>query len=505
MSIPKEPRQLMINIMYIVLTAILALNVSAEILNAFFTMDNSLSASNSLVESTNAQIRASINEQAEAYPQFSPFKDKAAQAEEITKAFFDHLSDLRNELIEGSGGLDEENMPVGKKDKDITTRLLVDEGKGDVLEQLIGNTRDQLLSLIDEEDKRAAMALSIPLKVAELPEGTDKKTWAQFNFFQMPIAAVLPILTKLQNDAKVAETALLNYFVNEISYKPTLDEYAAIVSSDKSYVIKNEEYKAEIFLGAYSTTTDNISIKVDGRSVPVRNGKAMFSVTPNDIGNKSYEAVISVLNPLTGERKNYKKTFNFEVGERSVTASADKMNVFYIGVDNPLSISAAGVPSALVEVNGEGGLRLTKKSNGKYNVRATRPGKAKVMVSGGGLVPTSFEYRVKKIPDPVVKLGRQAGGTIGKSTFTVHEGLVPHLENFDFEATCTIQGFEVARVRKGKDVQYALNQGGKFKGDAKRIVKGARQGDIYYFDKIKVRCPGDTAGRKINGLMFKIR
>jgi len=320
----------------------------------------------------------------------------------------------------------------------------------------------------------------------------------------MPMAAVLPMMTKFQNDVKVAETALLNYFVNEISYKPTLDEYAAIGSSDKSYVIKNEEYTAEIFLGAYSTTTDNISIKVGGQRIPVRNGKAIFTAKPNSIGNKKYDAVISVRNPLTGEVKSYKKTFNFEVGERSVVASADKMNVFYMGVDNPLSISAAGVPTEKVQVRGEG-VTLSKKSNGKLNVKATRPGKAKIIVTGGGLAPTSFEYRVKKIPDPVVKLGRSIGGTMGKGEFRVHKGLVPHLENFDFEATCNVVGFEVARVRKGKDVQVALNQGGRYKGDAKRIVKSAEQGDIYYFDKIKVRCPGDQASRRINGLIFKIR
>ncbi len=504
MSIPKEPRQLMINIMYIVLTAILALNVSAEILNAFLTMNESISESSQIVGASNNSLMNAISDQADAYKQFKPFQEKAAQAQEISKKFYAYVEELKELTITESGGFDEDNKLVGLKDKDVTTRLFVDENRGEELETKIIETRERLLELIEEDEARETVAANIPLNIKPIPEDSDKENWAQFTFSQMPVAAILPMLSKFQNDVRVAETALLNYYANKISVKPTHDEYDAIVSADKSYVIKGEELSAEIFLGAYSSTTNSVSVSVDGRSYPVRNGKALFTTTANDVGTKEMDVVVSVKNPLTGERKSYRKKFTYEVGERSVAISADKMNVFYVGVDNPLSLSVAGVPSSKVNVDAQG-VTLQKVRNGKYNVKPTKIGDAKITVSGGGLAPTTYQYRVKKIPTPIVKLGNSIGGSMKAAEFKIHKGVYPHLENFDFEATCNVVGFELTRLPKKDDPQFAKNNGGKYGAEAQRLVQRAQPGDIYYFDKIKVRCPGDVNSRKINGLVFNIR
>ena len=504
MSIPKEPRQLMINLMYIVLTALLALNVSAEVLHAFFSMDDSMSESNCLMDGSNRKLADAISEQADAYTQFEPYKEKAKEVQVIADEFFDLVEKMKTEMVEAAGGIGDDDMPVRKADKDIPTRLLVVEGRGDNLKNKVIETREKLLSLIDDPSAKAVIGKAIPLKIKEIPADSDKKDWAQFHFQQMPVAAVMPMLTKFQNDVKVAETAILNHFADKLNVttvKP--DQFTPVIASDKNYVIRGEQFKGEIFLAAYSSTADNISVSVDGRPLEVNEGKAIFTSTPSTNGNKQHEMTIRLTNPLTGEEETFSKQFTYEVGERSVAVSLDKMNVFYVGVENPISISAAGIPSQLMRVNATG-VELVKKGNSKYVAIPQKTGRASITVSGGGLQPTTFDYKVKRIPDPTMKLGNLTGGHVPVAHFKAQKGLIPFLENFDFEAKAVVKGFELVRIRRG-DAATALNRGGRYGSEAQRLVDNAQRKDIFYFDNIKVRCPGDDYDRKMPGLMFTLK
>lgn len=504
MSIPKQPRQLMINLMYIVLTAILALNVSAEILNAFHTIDESMEDSSQVVNRSNQQIFQALKTQAEAYAQFEPYKEKAENVMSVSGTFFDYVEEMKQTIIAEAGGLDEEGQAVRKTDKDITTRMLVNEGKGSELHRKVMEVREQLLNQL-EEGERKVMEAAIPLNIKEIPQKSDKKNWAQFTFQQMPVAAVLPILSKFQQDVRISETVLLNYFLGRTGIevnKP--DAYIPIVSMDKSYLTRGETFKGEISLAAYSSTADNIAIWVDDEALEVENGKAIFTRPVGGSGTRTHQMRIELTNPVTGETETFERDFSYEVGSKSVTVSADKMNVLYVGVDNPISISAAGVSSGTVSVRARG-TEISKVSGNKYVAKPTSVGEAEITVSGEGLSPQVFEYRVKKIPDPVVKLGRKRGGTMSAAEMRVQEGLIPVLEGFDFDARCNIVSFEVARVPKNDDPRIAENQGGKFRGRALNIVQAAKRNDVYYFDEIRVKCPGDGNTRKMNGLIFKIK
>lgn len=503
MSIPKQPRQLMINLMYLVLLALLALNVSAEIFHAFFTMDRGLNESSRVVAHSNEQIVSAIAEQAEAYAQFEPFRDKAYAVQKIAEEFYQAVGQTKSTLITAAGGLAEDGLPKRKTDKDITTRLLVNQGKGDTLENQILNTRKKLLDLIEEEEHRRLLATNIPLNVQAIPADSDKKTWAQFTFQQMPVGAVLPILSKLQNDVKIAETAILNYFLEKTNAVIKTDAFVPVIAADRSYVIRGEEYMGEVFLAAYSTTADNMIIKIDGRDYPVVDGKAVFTSRPSNLGLQRHQVDIELIDPISGETKVFQKPFSYEVGERSVTVSADKMNVMYVGVENPISVSAAGVPSTQVQVEASG-VRLERKGNGKYVAIPTTVGDAKISVFGGGLERTVFDYRIKRIPDPVLYLGNKKGGNVKLAEFKAQQGIIPLLENFDFNARCKIVEFELVRVPKNDDVRVIMNQGGGYGSEAKRLIDAAKIGDVYYFNRVKVKCPGDPHGRVLNGMIFNL-
>jgi gliding motility-associated protein GldM len=510
MSIPKEPRQLMINLMYLVLTALLALNVSAEVMNAFFSLDKGLKNSRNIVESSNDKLMESINKQADAYknPNNAKYSGNAKTALQIGADFVSYIENIRGDLMTKAQGPSDADPTIPKdiRNKDITTDMFMNEGLAGQIKERIEKTRTELLALADND---AGVAASLPLVVEALPPGVESKSWEEYKFKQMPVAAVWPTLGKMQTDAKTAVTAVLNYCAQKVGgTELKFDAFEPVAAAEKAYVIAGEKYVADVFLSAYSTSAQGgVSISAGGQSLPVKDGKGRYEVTASGLGEKSYSVNINVKNPLTNEVKTYTKEFKYEVGQRSVAVQLDKMNVFYIGVDNPISVSAAGVPSSQVRVNGSGGGMSISGSNGKYTVKVTTPtNDAKITVSGGGVSQT-FDYRVKRIPDPIAKVGNQLrGGAVGNGTFKAMTFMNAVLENFDFEAKCTIAGFEFTYLAKRQDPSPPkTNNGERFNGDIMEMINKAKPGDAYFFDNIKARCPGDANSRDLGSMSFKIK
>ncbi|MBP6184865.1 MAG: hypothetical protein KA479_07965 [Saprospiraceae bacterium] len=515
MSIPKEPRQLMINLMYLVLTALLALNISAEVMNAFFTLDKGIQNSNVIVDSSNSKILASIAKQADAYknPQNEAFYAAAQKSDSLTKEFVLYIDDLRKRLFDAAGGPSPKNplQPKRIKDKDVTTRLFVHkppqgENRGPELENKILEVRKGYMEIAGNDPTLP----SLPLEISEDWKKSDKKSWSDFTFMQMPVAAIFPVLRKIENDARASNAAVLNFLFEKISGEDIkFDAFEPVVSASKGYVIKGEKYAADVFLSAFSTKAgDNTRILVNGSSLPVKDGKASYETGTSQIGTKKYSVEIQVINPLTQEVKSYKKEFEYEVGERSITVSADKMNVFYIGVENPVSVSAAGVSSNDMQVNiSGGGGKIRKVGSANYIVEVTTPTLecfVSVSASSIGLSDKKL-FRVKRIPDPVARLGKESSGSMGNGEFKAQPGVGAFLDNFDFDAKCAIQSFTVTKVPPRQDAIVKNNEGPRYNGDVSNLVNSAKPGDTYYFDEVKARCPGDQVGRKINSMVFKIR
>lgn len=529
MSIPKEPRQLMINLMYLVLTALLALNVSAEIFNAFKLVDNGLLKSNSVLDVANEQIPGQVAKLAKKKPELQTYADRANPVRELSKEFVDYIESIKNHLIDISGNKNGEKdagdymmaegveQLKGMKNKDVTTKYLVlgakdknIEPEGPKIRQKIIDTRDKFLTYIDEADRQAFMDnIALEIDDESWKQSKDKKSWTDYNFRQMPVGALLPVFTKFQNDAKATEAAILNYLLGKVGGEDlVLDKFQVVSSPKKTYVIKGEQFETAVFLSASASETTNtgVAIKVNGASLPVKDGVATFTQTASDTGVKKYTATISVTNPVTNETNTYEGNFEYEVGLRSCNVSADKMNVFYIGVENPVSVSAAGVPTHTLKVSASGGgITLSPAGGGKYIAKVTTPGEANITVSGDGLAATSFMFRVKRIPDPIARLSKQSGGTMGNGEFKAQGGVGAFLDNFDFDATCNIQGFTLTYVAKRQDPVDSVNESARYNEKSRRLVDQASPGDIFYFDNVKARCPGDTAGRTINSMVFKIK
>jgi gliding motility-associated protein GldM len=515
MSIPKEPRQLMINLMYLVLTALLALNISAEVMNAFFTINKGITNSNNIVEQTNQTILSNINKQADAYRNETneKYRKDAADVKRVSDEFVKYVEDMKKDLFEKAGGPSDKDpeKPKREKDKDVTTRYLVgiegQKGQGYELMQKVISTHDDLAKLVGNDEN---VVSSMPLKIdEEAVKKSDKKDWVQYNFLQMPVAAVFPILTKLQNDAKASATTALNHLLNKVAGEDLkFDKFQPVISASKGYVIRGDKYEAEVFLSAYSTSAgDKTKIYVNGNSLPIEDGKAMYTASASSLGTQRYKVRIEVTNPLTNKTEPYEKEFEYEVGERSVTVSADKMNVFYIGVDNPVSVSAAGINSndLRVSISGGGG-SIKKVGSANFMVNVTQPtNECRISVSDGKALNAGKTFRVKRIPDPVARLSKSQGGEMGTGEFKAQGGVGAFLDNFDFDAVCQIQGYTLVFVPKRQDPVEVVNAGARYNDRARELVNRAKPGDIYYFESVKAKCPGDAAGRPINSMVFKIK
>lgn len=539
MSIPKEPRQLMINLMYLVLTALLALNVSAEVMNAFFTLDKSIDTSSGIVKSTNTKVVASMQETVAEKTNYQPLLDAAKQAQLVVKDFNDYVDQLRDQMVEEAGGLMPEDYkdpkragkPKKFKDKEVPTAFFVDgvkgtggkmksEPVGPILRAKIESTRASLVEIVKNVQKLKIEGTQIKQEdvdglldklALKLDDQTwkdyKKASWEDFVFGHMPVAACYPVLRKFQNDATNSEATIINFLSSQIGATTIeFDKFEPVASAEKGYVINGEEYKAEVFLSAFSSqAAEGITMSVNGSPLKIEEGKGQYAVKTSSIGEKEYKVVISVENPFTGKVDAYEKTFKYEVGERSVTVSAEKMNVFYIGVKNPIAVSAAGISSndLNVSVSG-GGASLSKTGKSSFDVTVSSQGECQVNVSGGGLRASKM-FRVKRIPDPVARLSTSSGGEMGNGTFKAQSGVGAFLDNFDFDATCQIQGFNLVYVAKRQDPVESVNPGPRYNEKSSRLVQSAKPGDIYYFDNVKAKCPGDSAGRPINSMVFKIK
>lgn len=504
MSIPKEPRQLMINIMYLVLTALLALNVSAEIFNAFDMVDDGLTSANTALDSSNSGLPELIKQGAKKKASLATYAERISPATSLSDQATEYIDGIVEELKSNSSG---------RKDYSGVTRIMVDEGRGTELKNKLLEFKQKFIEIADEGD-REELAKSIPIEIDEEKWKNSihaKENWSDFTFGHMPLAAVLPIFSKFKNDVKSSEAKVLNYLAGKVGTTTdvVLDKFTVVSAPKKSYIIKGEKFETDVFLSASAGGDSNtgISISVNGRGLKTdKEGVAKYTENASSVGIKKYNAAVTVKNPATGETKTYKKQFEYEVGERSVAISASKMNVFYIGVDNPVEISAAGVPSNQIKVgmNGGGG-SIKRNGDGTYNVRVSSPtNDAKVTVNAPGM-NASKTFRVKRIPDPVAKLSKSRGGTMSQGEFKAQPGVLPVLENFDFEARCQVKGFRVVRVAPRQDAEIAVNGGGKFTGNAGSLIRKASPGDRYFFEDIKASCPGDKAPRDIGSMTFNIR
>lgn len=498
-------RQKMINIMYLVLLAMLALNVSDTILNAFKNLNDSLETSKSNVHNSVSQLFAAFeNTKLKEEPQRArPIYEKAQQAKTIADDLNNYVEELKKEFIREGQGYDKESGDlVERANLDISSDIMLNKKKGVQLKAKINETREKLINLLDPKD-RASVTFSLEAKDPERPvEG--KKTWEQIYFGEgTPLTAAMTILTKIQADVKNAESDVVKRIFGKMDQAVVnLDQFAAVAVAPTSYVIAGQPYTAEIFLTAYDSKS-NPSISVGGSSLAVKDGKGSYTVNTGSEGIFSWVGTIRV-KQTDGTIKEYRTPEQkYQVARPSAVVSPDKMNVFYIGVPNPVSVSAPGIPKENLRVSMSGG--SISGSNGKYTVSVSSAGTAKVNVSAeiNGKVQNigSSDFRVKRIPDPKAKFAGKTGGSMNSVVIKSQNAIFAVLENFDFDAKFSVTRFNLVIAKPRADAVILQTNGNTLSSQMRAAMAGVTPGTRVIFDNIVAVGP-DGSQRQLDGIVL---
>lgn len=499
----------MINIMYLVLTAMLALNVSAEILNAFNIVNNSIVTSNTSITDKNNETYAAFEQKmTEDAAKTGPFKQKAEQVKAASAEMYTFLDSLKERIVRESGGRDEFGELKSKDNLDAPTRVMENQKQGPLLEQKLTELRGKLLTYVDPKDK-AKFEKSLPLHIeigkAHGAHG-PAKDWTSYHFNMVPTIAAVTILSKFQNDIKNSESLIIDDLYAQIGKRDFhFDKIKPFVSLNSKNLMEGQTLTASVAVGAYSSTV-NPEIVVNGSAVTASEGLGTYSMVVSGIGEKTISGTVKMTDP-GGQVINMPFSETYSVGASTTSISADKMNVLYIGLSNPISISAGGVPAEKVSAGINNG-SMTKTGAGKYAVVVSKPGTAMITVSGDidGKVKTlgSKEFRIKYIPDPVLKVGMSKGPYMKAAEFKVQGGLRADLEDFLFEGV----RYEVVSYRlyidaRGKDPYEADANSAYFPSSAMPIIRSIKAGDIVYFDNVRVKGP-DGRVRDMSNFNLKI-
>jgi gliding motility-associated protein GldM len=512
MALPKEPRQKMINLMYLVLTALLALNVSAEILNAFKTVDNSLDKTNTTINSSTSNVMASfkakLNEPA-SREKAAIWYPKAEQAQKLTADMYNYIENLRAH-IKKEAGFD----PAAKKgdstykedNQDIPTRIMVKEGKGKELQQKMAAYRTAMLKLVSD-DKRGEFEKGMQVDVS-VPHGLTggTKTFEDAYFHMVPTVAALTILRKFENDVKTTENRIVNHLHEQVGKVEVIfDSFEAIVGQNSKYLMPGQELEINAGLGAFSKSKVP-TITIGGTNVPTNEkGMAVYKTAAGAIGQHTIPVTVAFVDQ---DNKPQTRTFNVEytVGQSNASIALDKMNVLYIGVDNPVTIAASGGGDDKVQISiAGGGGSVTKVGTGKYNVRVgSVTDDCRITVTVDGKIAGASQFRVRTVPTPQAYVGgQQSGANVAANVLANQAGIAAGIKDFPFELKYTISEYTVIGLNADGDVIKANGNGPEFTKQARDLIAIAKPGDMISIGNLY--CIGPDGRRmKLPALVYNI-
>lgn len=492
MALPKEPRQKMINMMYLVLTALLALNVSAEIINAFKTVDNSLVKSNSTLTLATDEIYtgfAASLEDPKTREKAAIWKPKADKIKQLSSDVSSYIDGLKDKLKRESGYAPEKGDTTFKVENlDAATRLMATNGEGEKLRAKLEQYKKDVLAIDPDIAKEFDHSLPINVDKPVSEAGNTNQSWTDAYFHMTPSIAALTILSKFQNDVKNTENKVASYCFKKIGdVKIIYDKFEPMISANSTYLMPGEQLELKAGLGAFNASVKP-QVLVNGSPATVgENGVADIKMAAGGSGSHSVKIDVKYPDPSTGEEKTISKVFEYTVGQPSgISVMPDKMLVLYVGVDNPLTITA-GAGSEKVSASISNG-SVSKAGGSKYVAKPKEPGTADVNVMVDGKSAGKVSFRVKLLPPPSGMVGTFEGGQVSSAQFKAMGGVRAVLQNSEFEANYEVLSYSIADL-SGADFNPVANNGARWAGAAANVVNNLKPGRGVYIDNIKARGP----------------
>lgn len=499
----ETPRQKMIAMMYLVLTALLALNVSVEIIEAFVSVNNS-------IEKTNSNLKSKIEETYARFEQqnmlnsakVGPFWEKAVQARQLSNDLISYIENIKYEVISRSEGITMEQAkatPLGKistRDKyDVSTNYFFggsqdgSRGKAGELRKEIEAFKASILTLVDE-NKRETMGQGMSTEGPYFDASGKEQNWEQHNFYHVILAANVTFLNKLIADIRNIESDIVSSLYSSISaddYK--FDQVAPKVIPSSRLVFQGDSYEAEIMVAALDSK-QNPEVFIGGRQIPASDGIAKYTATATTTGLQTYRGTIKVKGP-DGEAKDYAFEESYFVMTPSLTVAPTKMNVFYANVDNPISISASGIPESQIQPTiSTGSIRREGKG---WVVKVPLGEKATIsVVHNDGKTSRkmgSADFRIKRVPDPKAYIANTDGGPVQKSMLLAARAIIPRMpDDFDFDLSFQIVSYTFVGIRGGDIIQYPGN-GNMLTQEMQNFISNSKRGERIWLENIMAKGP----------------
>ncbi len=506
---PETPRQKMIGMMYLVLTAMLALNVSADILKGYQKVDDSLHATINSAEDRNEILMARIAARNEENPaKVGEWYERAKEATAKSNELFDYIKNFKYEILKIADGAkaDPEGVKVGAQDNTHAAHeYAITKGNYKELKKKIEEYKQYVteafrLSLA-AEDQSKADTYELLFSTAETKNREGENiAWEMSMFSEMPLAASITMLSKYQGDIRSAEADLIQYFMSQTEAKDfKVNSIEAVVIPESKNVVSGGQYRGRIILAAVDTTATP-RIVVGGSEL--KDPKGNFSFGASGIGDHKIQGTLYVKDPVTGEDVAYNFSDDYTVMAPAVTIANTEMNVVYMGYSNKISISVPGIPSEKLSVSCPNAT-LTKTGSGTYvcspktyqdvviSVSATVDGKT----SSFG----SQKFRVKTLPDPTAFLRfKDANGNyvlynpnvnnkhkLTRGNLGEAEMIAEYADGL-LQATFKIQSFNLLLSDGRGGFTTTQSDGPNFTSAQRNNLMKVKSGTKIFFDKIKV-------------------
>lgn len=503
---PVSPRQKMINLMYVVLMAMLALNISSEVLNGFSIVEESLNRTTANSSKENEVLYDNFAEQMKANPaKVKEWFDKATAVKRMSDSLYNYAQQLKLQIVQEADGKDANVLDIKSKDNlEAASHVMLapGTGQGHKLFNAINSFRNRILAMVSDPHQRSIIESNLTTKLPKNAH-TMGKNWEEYMFEDMPVAGAVTLLSKLQSDVRYAEGEVLHTLVSNIDMKDIrVNKLSAFVIPESRTVISGDQFSAQIVMAAVDTTQQP-EIYVGGQRI----SNGLYRFTAGGVGEHQFGGYITMRDG-SGNVIRRDFTQKYTVVAPSATVSADLMNVLYAGYDNPISVSIPGVPLNAVQASMSGG-SFRSTGMGKYIARPSTVG-SDVTINvasndnGKSRQMGKFTFHVRKLPDPAayitVGTDRFRGGGLAKASLMGANGIKAAIDDGILDIQFKVVSFETVFFDNMGNAVPMASAGASFSERQRDTFRKLSRGKRFYISRITAVGP-DGITRKLNGSM----
>ncbi len=485
-------RQKMINLMYLVFIAMLAMNMSKEVLSSFGFMNEKLTENNASTTIKNNEAYANLATKAsEQAAKFGPLKVQADKIKTSSNEFYNYLEELKGKMTADI----EDKQDYETMDKTAFLDEYFFKGdkfttEGQEFLDKINSYRENVTTILGNDSKFAPIiAKRFSTNDVKNRDGKTIK-WLDYRYKGFPLVASLTNITQMQADIKNSESDIVaDLLGGKLEEALSLDNYKGIVALDKNAYFSGEKVTGKIVLGRYDATMIPDNVTLNGRNYKnIQSGQVIIDMPAGNVGNHDIKGKIAFTQNGEIVEVPFESSYSVIPEPSTAVVSADKMNVVYRGLSNPISVSLPGVSDNNLRVSASGG--TLSGARGKYILKPGAGNVATINVSAklssGKTVNSKSTFRIKDIPAAMGSVRGQFGTVRMPKSGLANSPISAGLPDFEFDLKIKVQSF---KIKVPGQLTIIVN-GTKLSAAAKKKLAKAKRGDQINIYDIKATANG---------------